>query len=450
MLKQQNNTMQGYRDGRVRAIRLIPHPSSFIPHPSSRSGLSLIEVLASIGVLTIGLLSLAALLPVGQVTIFEAIKADRAGTCGRAAMRNVVVRRMLDYHNWYDLYQNKFVYDASYNGGSNWSKAWFDQNGNSTVYMPPSFVIDPLGVTSGSLSGTPLNSTLGNKLTVSGSQTSWSTNIPRITLATTNAAGQTVQYSPGTVDSTFRATDDIVAPLPENMKPAQPRGRPLPQWDTVNPNVLQSQGDYTWFLSVSPESGPPTQAQYNPANQAQYIVNNSTRFTVSVVVCYRRTFNPNAEQAVPVSLFWDTIVEGGGFVAMGGGSVRLVAPQIGGANDINVRENDWVALCTGKTGTPTATGTATGTGLCRWYRVVGVNDNTAGSGTPSLYAVLVLAGPDWPYALPPPYNWPPPDTPPAAPSNLSTTGDMVLALGQDVVGVYTTTVDLDTDATWKN
>ncbi len=89
------------------------------PSRRGRSGLSLVEVLASIGVLSVGILGLAALLPVGQVTIFEAIKADRAGACGRAAMREVVVRRMLDYHTWYDPYQGKFVYDPSYNGGSN-------------------------------------------------------------------------------------------------------------------------------------------------------------------------------------------------------------------------------------------------------------------------------------------------------------------------------------------
>ena len=91
----------------------------------ARSGLSLIEVLASIGVLTVGILSLAALLPVGQVTIFEAIKADRAGTCGRAAMREVIVRRMLDYHNWCDPHGG-FVWAQSYSGGSNWSKSWYE------------------------------------------------------------------------------------------------------------------------------------------------------------------------------------------------------------------------------------------------------------------------------------------------------------------------------------
>ena len=48
--------------------------------------MSLLEVLAAIGVLSIGLLGLAALLPIGRYTIGEATKADRAGQCGRAAL----------------------------------------------------------------------------------------------------------------------------------------------------------------------------------------------------------------------------------------------------------------------------------------------------------------------------------------------------------------------------
>jgi hypothetical protein len=374
---------------------------------SARRGLTLIEVLASIGVLTIGLLSLAALLPVGQVTLFEAIKADRAGTCGRAAMRDVIVRRMLDYHNWCDA-NGVLASQANFLGGSNWSKAWFDQYGNlkynqnGVPNMPPSFIIDPLGVTSGSL-----NSTLGNNLTVSGTQVSWLTNVPRITLATTNAAGQTLQYSASTAAAVFRAADDLVVPLPENMTPPQPQGRPLPQWDTsVSPSALQSQGDYTWFLSVSPES------TANPNNLLQYTVTNPARFTVSVVVCYRRVFNPAGEQAVPVKTYLDTVVEGNiTNVAQAGGSVQL-NQQIGGANNVNVRENDWVALCNNS-------------GICRWYRIAAIGDDTS---------YLTLSGPDWPYYV----------------LSSGLYGDEVVALGQDVVGVYTTTVDLDTDATWKN
>jgi hypothetical protein len=80
---------------------------------------------------------------------------------------------------------------------------------------------------------------------------------------------------------------------------------------------------------------------------------------------------------------------------------------------INVKENDWVALCNGN-------------GLCRWYRIASVGDTNPTDTTQS----LTLIGPDW--------------VAPAANS------DKLVALGQSVVGVYTTTIDLDTDPTWTN
>ena len=81
--------------------------------------------------------------------------------------------------------------------------------------------------------------------------------------------------------------------------------------------------------------------------------------------------------------------------------------------NIQIKENDWVALCNSQ-------------GLCRWYRVAAVGDTSATDTT----QYLTLIGPDW--------------ASPAAGS------DKLIALGQDVIGVYTTTVELDTDPLWKN
>jgi hypothetical protein len=142
-----------------------------------------------------------------------------------------------------------------------------------------------------------------------------------------------------------------------------------------------------------------------------------------VVVCYHRLFTPGAEQAVPVNTYYDFMQLNSGLqtvIAQAGGSLQLNVPQIGGG--VNVRENDWVALVGNNAGSPTF-------GLCRWYRVIGLSDNTGAAA--SELGQLTLAGPDWEVFV----------------SNFN---DQVLAVGQEVVGVYTTTVDLDTDATWKN
>ena len=148
--------------------------------------------------------------------------------------------------------------------------------------------------------------------------------------------------------------------------------------------------NYSWFASVAPSP------------------NSSTRFLVSVVVCYKRIWDPAAEKAVTVSTFYDTA----GSVALGGGSVLLSGP-LNDAN-INVRENDWVALV------------STG-GTCRWYRVAAVGNNLS---DPTQPTGLTLVGPDW--QSPSPGN------------------DKLVALGRNVVGVYTATIDLDTDPTWRN
>jgi type II secretory pathway pseudopilin PulG len=344
---------------------------------SDRRGISLLEVLAAIGVLSIGLLGLAALLPIGRYTISEATKADRAGNCGRAALRDIIIRRMLDYHNWYDLAQKKYVRDPTYNG----NKPWYDQNGSPTQYLPASFVIDPRGLTSNYSTG--MNPKFGNP----------ATSVPRISL-------DYIGTSTALADSVFMATDDLNVPMPEdlNLKPRLPIGRPQNLDSTGKAFPLDFAGAYSWFLTVVPTP------------------NNPTRFTVSVVVCFQRNLALTGERAVPVSTFFDqTAIPGNPApVALAGGSLQLQREINDIASDVTsntvagiaIKENDWVALCNTS-------------GLCRWYRVAQTGDDTK---------YLTLIGPDWTVAA---NNW-------------------LVALGQSVLGVYTTTIDLDTDPTWKN
>ncbi|NQT41016.1 MAG: prepilin-type N-terminal cleavage/methylation domain-containing protein, partial [Planctomycetes bacterium] len=76
-------------------------PKFFIPHRRrGRQGMSLLEVLISIFVLSFGLMGVAALLPLGTFQVVEAGKADQAASCARAAFREVKARRMLDPDQW--------------------------------------------------------------------------------------------------------------------------------------------------------------------------------------------------------------------------------------------------------------------------------------------------------------------------------------------------------------
>ncbi len=333
----------------------ICNPAS-LPYPR---GMSLIEVLAAIGVLTIGLLGLAALLPVGRFTINEAAKADRTGDCGRAALRDVVVRRMLDFHHWIGPPpQNQYVDNQNFNS----NKPWYDQNGNPEN-LPLSFLIDPRGVTYG------MGSNFGNI----------PAGVPRINL-------DYVGNSTAVANQIFVWPDDLIVNLPEDMNPPRPVGRPITVDGNNNPVPMTNSGDYSWFASVVPAP------------------NNPLRFTVSIVVCCKRDLTSTAERAVVVEAFFDN--------GLGGGSLQLNREinDIGSDNPpagIAVKENDWVAMCSPS-------------GLCRWYRIGSIGDNSS---------YLTLIGPDWT----------------ATPGQ-----DKLVALGQSVIGVYTTTVELDTDPTWTN
>ena len=58
------------------------------------------EVLISIFVIAIGLLGIAALIPVANYALKETSKSDRTAACGQAAMRDVRVRALADPNIW--------------------------------------------------------------------------------------------------------------------------------------------------------------------------------------------------------------------------------------------------------------------------------------------------------------------------------------------------------------
>jgi hypothetical protein len=99
----------------------------------ARAGVSLLEVLISIFVLSVGLLGIAAIIPVGGHEIAQATKADRAGACGHHGLQEVKVRRMLDPGSWLDVF---------------WENAAppTDWTGAISPSLSQSYAIDPLFV----------------------------------------------------------------------------------------------------------------------------------------------------------------------------------------------------------------------------------------------------------------------------------------------------------------
>ena len=294
----------------------------------TRRGITLMEVLISTFVLSIGLLGLAALIPVGQFTLIETAKADRSGACGRAGLRDVDAERMLDWRLWV----------------GNPPLARTDKT------VGP-FVIDPLGVNA------------GMPATFAGLGS-----FPRRTLmsAATLAVLTNIE-----VERIFRWHDDLVFKMPED-----PTLRPV--LDPLQPGLTDA-GTYSWLLTVVPAK-----------IQDDVMVADKTLYQISIVVCYRRDLDPGGAGEHLTS----AAISPGGW---GGGPVVLTDKQA-------IREDEWIMLCDANSQ------------QCHWYRVVAAGESPTDQ--------LQLMGPDW-----------------------DTTGgsqaDAVIV--DNVVGVYTVTVDLEDD-----
>ncbi len=103
-----------------------------------RRGITLLEVLISMGILAVGLLSIAALIPAGRLEIMQAVKLDYASMVGRGAFRDLQIRGYLNPTMW----QYGTPAQNAYTPGPPNS---FNIRLAATGSMAPAAVIDPLG-----------------------------------------------------------------------------------------------------------------------------------------------------------------------------------------------------------------------------------------------------------------------------------------------------------------
>jgi hypothetical protein len=240
------------------------------------------EVLISTFVLSIGLLGLAALIPVGRFAIVQTAKSDRAGACGRAGLRDVKVRRMLDWQSWGSAPQN----------------------------MQP-LAIDPLGATN----SPALPNTLGG-----------AGGIPRINLSWTPNNDMAQAYFMWQDDKIFNVPDSNA--LRTRAQYTHGAGAPMDE-NPGNNGIPAVAGHYSWFCTV-----------VSAACEATLLPADKTLFTVSVAVCYRRNYSmspPAGERPAEVSATATFVGASAGSVSPGGGSLTL-------DKAVPVKENDWILL----------------------------------------------------------------------------------------------------------
>jgi hypothetical protein len=186
----------------------------------------------------------------------------------------------------------------------------------------------------------------------------------------------------------FLCQDDLIFALPEEEKPPVTNTtRPQP---LIAAGAIQYQGNYSWFLTVTPSLSEVQQLQFVPLAER-------THFVVSAVVCYRRDFQQGEQQYSLASAS----------VGLGGGDIIITPSPTSTPPLPRVRLNEWVGLCGGNPA------------ICLWYRVVGISSD----GTQ-----LSLAGPDWTLASQP---------------------TTLLTVGKSVIGVYSEVIDVDQDLIWQ-
>jgi Tfp pilus assembly protein PilV len=252
--------------------------------PKGRRGVSLMEVLISTFVLSVGLMGLASLLPLGRFAVVETNKADYSGACGRAAMRDVEIRRML------------------YAGAPSVDPRWVDGSGNASSTVTRcmnsgAFAIDPLGMTSGATDDLGV--------------------LPRVNLVVPGSGA----YSAARAQQVFLCKDDLSFTIPDNARTRR-NFYDAGGGTTTDPSQAAGSmhdGHYSWLLTVSPA-----------ASEGSLQANSRRLYNVSVAVCYRRDFA--GEQALAVSEFV-------GNIGYGGGTIRVADPGF------EIKEGEWLLLC---------------------------------------------------------------------------------------------------------
>jgi hypothetical protein len=323
-----------------------PAPSSQPP----RSAITLTEVLISMGILTLGLLGVAALFPVGGFYMQKADIADRGSAIAQSVMSELVSRGMLNPRSWYvvvpengsNAWNATFPSDGKYSPGPHTVKrstftrpfaltlaealtqpAFMSSQDPSLIgqQFGSAFVLDPIGVAAMAFwnDGAPLtNKAVPANNWVNGpasifpgaAYNALSTNK---FYPTTSAWGAWVETSgssgpsgmwpvrrvtfresstgwhlgPTMAEHYCRASDDLATELPpRDDRPA------LQTWDWANfggspqPLARQWAGDYSWLVTVAPTT--------NAARDGMARNPEGHEYDVSVVVFHKRVLPLNA------------------------------------------------------------------------------------------------------------------------------------------------------------
>ncbi len=328
----------------------VPHSAFAIPH--FRTGISLLEVLISMFILAVGLLSIASLLPVGGYQVQKAMIDDRMSAIGQNAFHEFRTRGMANAANWVGM-------PAA-------------MSESQTFPKPISVAIDPLVFTSPLVGGQ--QSRVFPRLSQTG-PTVTAPRMPRVGLRFVSHQNPTMAHH--IAQQIFIARDDTVYEKPDN-----PEFPAVSQWELDGgygpPIRRQFEGNFSWLATLTP-------AHFETTPRGPWVW--PTEYHLSIAVFFKRNINNlinddgvEVERQLPVLSQNAAHLAGFGF---GGGELFVS----GKPADTAIRSDSWVMVC-GYYGNPSLN-----LPVFRWYRVVTVGEYEADKNP--AFRAITLAGPDW-------------------------------------------------------
>ena len=379
-----------------------------LPPTTCRRGISLMEVLICIGVVAIGLVSIAALIPVGGVQVQRANTEERKATLGLNAFREFQIRGMGKIPALPDpagLTPSQIA--AIQNQGP-----WYTASGSPfftpdtanhrwLAYTTPPFAIDPLMVTVGgsSVDAFPANSAAGQPT------------LKRLSLSSANNSAL--------ASAVFTSADDVISSIPED---SSQTGTSAMIYSDAPTNTIPIKRDfngaYTWLATVTPNFPIPVSV----AGSAP-IPQPNDQYTLSIVVFDRRILTTPAPatdeqgQEEIVQAHWGqnstsfstSVIGQDSTLNVGGGEFTLsVDPSVTNATGKLgvVKPDQWLMLCRYLPNTDSS-GSVFPWIEAKWYRVVAVADTVSPTVAPPPNSSIplspamcytrqvTLAGPDW-------------------------------------------------------
>ncbi len=384
-----------------RSLLASPRPSPLAPRPSplrasAQRGISLMEVLVSIGIVAIGLVSVLSLLPVGGYQAAEANKHERKAALGLNAVQDLKNRGVFDTKNWvwYDRTSNK----------------WKSYNTPATADFVPPIVIDPFMVGAATTAQYPIIENFPANLVKYQGGTQFSPSIPnpwhwlgmkRFTLAqactpVSGAPGEFIPNGPLAQALTI-SHDDTFAERPDDA--SLPAASPYTRDASDNPLTRDFEGLYSWLITLTP-----TELELEhivPTPKRQYLM--------SLVIFNRRLPAAPIDDGTQEEFVYARLADRN--IGLGGGDFNLGDDSANADTKLELaRAGNWLMLCRYEpTGATPASGEPQVWPMFHWYRIIAASDTEdgniqmpeGGSLQPMRGRAVTLSGPNWQ-----PATWP--------------------------------------------